>query len=500
VSPDGAWIAYIADGELRKVPAGGGSAITLTDSVMMLARSATWLDDGSIVFVDVMMNLRRVPDVGGPSEIVWTPSGGRHGALPVGLPGGSGVLFKVCDNICPTVQEAWVLDLRSGEARLLFPDVAQSWYAATGHLVYVRPDGSVFAVPFDHRSLEVRGAPIRVLDGVKVDGGLIPDFALSRSGTLLMLAGSSPVGAVWEAAWVERDGTATPIDPDWRFDALTPALSPDGTRLALAMGDEAGWNIWIKQLDRGPLSRLTFDDAWDGRPRWTPDGRAVTFVSERAGQGDLYTKRADGTGPAELLLDLEQPIWEGLWSRDGTWLVARTGGLSDVAGGPDLWRIRPGLDSVAVPLVVTEFDETAATLSPDGRWLAYVSNETGRDEVYVRPLPDTDTGKWQVSTGGGSMPLWAHSGRELFYMNDAREMVAAQVETAPSFAVRERRVLFPIASGYRLSANYTAYDVTPDDRRFVMVRAVSSWNEEAAPGALILVENWFEELKAKVGN
>ena len=194
MSPDGAWIAFITDGQLRKVPAGGGSAITLTDSVQMGIRGATWLDDGSLVFTDAVWSLKRVPDVGGTSDVVWTPDQGRFAVLPVGLPGGRGVLFTVCDANCRAVQEAWVLDLRSGEARILFPEVAQTWYAATGHLVYVRPDGGVFAVPFDLGSLEVSGAPVPVLEGVQVANGIVPDFALSPTGTLLRVAGPAGGG------------------------------------------------------------------------------------------------------------------------------------------------------------------------------------------------------------------------------------------------------------------------------------------------------------------
>jgi Tol biopolymer transport system component len=209
-------------------------------------------------------------------------------------------------------------------------------------------------------------------------------------------------------------------------------MSPDGKRLAVKILSDAGDDIWITELDQGPLSRLTFHGERELRPGWTPDGRSVTFVSDRAGQQDVYVKRADGTGPAELLLDLDVPIWEASWSPDGTWLIVRVGGAAEAQR--DILGIRPGTDSVPVQLAATEFQETAPTLSPDGRWLAYASDETGQQEVYVRPFPETEGGKWQVSTDGGRSPLWAHSGRELFYLNGAGEMVAAQVVTEPSFS------------------------------------------------------------------
>jgi serine/threonine-protein kinase len=289
VSPDGAWIAFIAEGELRKVPVDGGSAITLTDSVQTGVRTAAWLDDGSIVFTDNRWRLSRVPGIGGPMEVVWADSAGRVAILPVGLPDARGVLFTLCTPGCNTVQ-SWVLDLRSGEARMLIPEVAQSWYVATGHLVSVRPDGGVVAVPFDLGSLARRGAPVPVLDGIKVDRGIVPDFTLSKSGTLLLAEGTGGGGILTEAVWVDRVGAVTPVDPDWTFNAVGIAgwaLSPDGTRLAIKILGETGDDIWIKQLPRGSLSRLTFDESPDVRPRWTPDGRSVSFRSPRAGDGEL---------------------------------------------------------------------------------------------------------------------------------------------------------------------------------------------------------------------
>ncbi len=510
VSPDGQWIAFIVDGQLRKVPVGGGSAITLTDSVQTGLRSAAWLDDGTLVYTDLSWRLRRLPDVGGPSEVVFTPEMGLGlGAyLPTAIPGARGVLFAVCrvGSQCQLREEAWVLDLRTGEARMLMSDIARSWYVATGHLVYVRPDGSVFAVPFDLGSLEMRGAPVPILEGVQVERGTSPDFALSETGALLMVAGPGlGQGGEAQVVSVDRSGGATLVDQDWTFVAATfqgIAVSPDGTRLAVNVGEEIGEDIWVKQLDGGPVSRVTFHDAQDSRPRWTPDGQSLVFISQRAGAMDLYVKPADGTGSAEILLDLDPDINEGVWSPDGTWLVIRTGGLASGApGNRDIWGIRPGIDSVPLPLVAAEWDEKALALSPDGKWLAYESNESGTDEVYVRPFPDTEAGKWQVSTNGGTAPVWAHSGRELFYVKppDGRTMMVAAVETEPTFSVGERRELFPLGSEYWLSGQYAAYDVAPDDEHFFLVRRPALGDERVA-GTLIIVDNWFEELKAKVGN
>jgi eukaryotic-like serine/threonine-protein kinase len=183
-----------------------------------------------------------------------------------------------------------------------------------------------------------------------------------------------------------------------------------------------------------------------------------------------------------------------VWSRDGRWLVLRTGGIG---GNRDIWAQRLGVDSAPARLLATDFDERAVSLSPDARWIAYQSDETGRNEVYVRPFPDITAGKWTISLGGGSRPLWSHSGRELFYPDgtDAR-MMAAQIRAGPGgIEVTERRPLFSLAN-YLLSANYTPFDVSADDRRFLMLREVGAANETR--NALIVIENWFEELRERM--
>jgi serine/threonine-protein kinase len=224
------------------------------------------------------------------------------------------------------------------------------------------------------------------------------------------------------------------------------------------------------------------------RAIWSPDGQSLTFISNRAGERDVWMKRADGSGRAELVLDREQQISEVLNSPDGEWLVFREGGYS--AG--DIYRVQASGDAEPVPLVATEAQEREIALSPDGRWLAYVSNRSGRDEVYVRPFPDAMSARWQVSTGGGTEPLWAHSGRELFYRNGASELVAVQVSGNPSFAVGRQDVLFSVAD-YLFGNGRPQYDVNPDDQRFVLLRIGT-----AAGTDPILVEGFVEELKGTV--
>ena len=329
---------------------------------------------------------------------------------------------------------------------------------------------------------------------------------MSSEGTLITGRGAIASSAArYELVWVDRTGRETPVDSTWTFRVTAYggnagwALSPDGGRLAIGLATEAGDDVWIKQLPRGPLSRLTFDPASEYRPRWEPDGRSVTFLSNRASTSALFRRPADGTGADDLVLRLPQSLFEAVSSRDGRWLVVRTGGVQGAAGGRDIFGLRPGADSVPVPLVVTPtFDESAIALSPDGRWLGYESSESGRTEVYVRPFPNTEAGKWQVSIGGGAAPIWAPGGRELFYVNGARQMVAAAVAPGPSLQIGERRVLFRLRDELYLAndEHYTPFDVSPDGRRFIMARRVRA--EAVAATPLIVVQNWFEELNQRL--
>ena len=234
-------------------------------------------------------------------------------------------------------------------------------------------------------------------------------------------------------------------------------------------------------------------------PRWTPDGEYVTFISFREGGSDLYRRRADHTGEAELLLDHERNLAQGFYSPDGEWLVLRTSGGSGVRGGRDILGFRPGVDSVPVPLVVTENDEQAPAVSPDGRWLAYLSDETGRNEVFIRPFPDTDRGKWQVSDGGANAPLWAHNGRELFFENTVTgELEVAEFTTTDDSFERGRvTTLFSVAPFYRSANGGSSYDIGLDDERFLLVRPVPG---TASQEKWVLVQNFFEELKVRVPN
>jgi serine/threonine-protein kinase len=505
-SPDGNWIVFGVGTELRRIPAVGGSATVLTDSMEAQLIGATWLDDGTIAVVAAGWRLGRVPEVGGPLEILVdsvSASGGLAVGRPGALPGSPGVLFKLCDAGCQTRSELWVFEFASGQARMLLPGVAQAWWVPTGHLAYVRQDGAMFGVPFDLGALEVTGPPVPLLDGIRVAIGIVPAAAMSAAGDLVVSLGDGGQGlAGVEGVWLDRTGTATVIDPDWRVNLGGNwgfALSPDGTRLAVKAETDDGADIWIKELDRGPFSRLTFEASPELRPRWTPDGSSVMFLAARGDNQSVYVRNADGTGADSLLLDVGADVWEALYSRDGEWLLFREAGVAGATGMRDIKAIRPGVDSAPVPLLQAPYDEKVPALSPDGRWLAYESDQSGRNEVFVRPFPDVEGGQWQVSTTGGLSPVWAPSGEELFYIDGEQNMMAAQVQTDPTFSRGEQRVLFAINSSYLINGNYTSFDVHPDGERFLMMRIPIAESQDGT-GQVVVAENWFEEVARKMRN
>jgi len=508
-SPDGQWVLYMAPGgggpQLRKIPIGGGASIALADSTSGVSTGAAWLADGTIVYADSKWRLRRIPAAGGAADSVWAPPTGRFDASPRALPDARGVLFTLCDFNCARVREIWALDLRSGQAHRVVSGAVVADYTYLGQLVYVRPDGSVFAAPFDLKSLETTGPAVPVLQGVKVDGSAFAKFALSPGGTLLMMTGRAGSG-LDQFVWVTRAGAATPVDSSWTFDrggsngAWT--LSPDGRRFAADIYTAAGENIWIKELPHGPLSRLTFDSADDYWPHWSPDGRSVTFASNRpirdTARLRAWTKRADGVGEASLLYSSPSAPAVALWSPDGQWLVLRTAGTPAARGGRSILLARPGEDTARALITAgSGYDVTDPQVSPDSRWIAYVSSETGEENVFVRPFPDASAGKWQISTDGGSGPLWAHSGRELFYVDANHDVVDVSVQTTPAFRPGSSHVLFHLdPAEYEIPTWCCQWDIAPGDQRFLMARVVGSGG--SAKQQIILVQNWLEEVKAKV--
>ena len=502
ISPNGGEVAFISAGELRKMPVTGGVAVTLADSAVL---QVAWMDDGLLAYTSrTGLRMMGIPSVGGDPVSLWPNQPDSVGAAyPTALPGSRGLIFKYClRGGCASSLGIWILDLRTGEVHELVPDGIRAWYLESGHLVFVGRSGAVFAAPFDMEALELTGAPVPVLEGVKVQSSIYPDMALTPDGTLLYLLGAGAVqGPEREMVWVSREGMVRPVDPGWTFRTSRNrswALSPDGTRLAIGLHTEEGDDVWIKELDGGTLLRLTHDPAEDAIPRWSRDGQLVYFISGRGvgSRSDLYVQRADGAGDPLPVLVRDTRIWEHAFSPDGEWLVARVGGTTAQTGARNIVAYRLEGDTAEVPLMTSDYDEVSPSLSPDGRWLAYASQETGAWEVYVRPFPDVASGKWPVSRGGGFSPLWAHSGRDLFYLSADSAMMVATVGTGESFQVADRQRLFSLPPGFNVSQRNVLYDVTRDDRQFIGVRDVSSAVEVTAP--LILVEKWLQEVKELV--
>jgi hypothetical protein len=373
-------------------------------------------------------------------------------------------------------------------------------FAPTGHLVYADLTGGLFGVGFDPDRLELLGSPVPL--GAQVPPALgIQPFSLSRSGTFIMVTGApGAAGRRFEMVWVDRTGRETPLDTSWTFRLTTAAnnhgwaLSPDGSKIAIGLAEGTNDDIWVKPLPRGAPYRVTYDPGSDFRPRWTPDGRFVTFIGGRTPTG-FYRRRADGAGADSLLLG--GLLDEAVISPGGDWMVLRQGSVGAVAGGRNITALRIGTDTAPRPLIVSEFDEEAVAISPDGKWIAYQSDETGRTEIFLRPFPDTDAGKRQVSSGGGIAPLWSRDGRELFYLSGGDDMMAVRVAPGATIDIGDPTVLFHVRRELLApeATWYTPWDVAADGR-FLMVRGVGG--DEGEPSAIVVAEHWVEELKAKM--
>ncbi len=491
-SPDGEWIGFWMDGRLTKIPTGGGATVTIADSAQRVEPAGAWLDDGSILFARGE-RVMRVHEDGGPVTVASTDS--VPGLwYPFPLPGARGALFSSCSGDCDYV-EIRVLDLDSGRIRTLFEGALSAGYVGTGHVVYTRPDGGLYATRFDVGSLEPHGTTVKVLDGVATNGP-VTHVSISTGGTLLYMSGPQIGGfGLGEASWVARDGTSTPVDPDWLFlpgQESGLALSPDGSLLAIGISDGPNIDVWIKRLPSGPFFRHTFAESINDRPSWSPDGRSLLFVSRSAQGCELWSRPIDGTGPPEPVLAGHDACL-GRWSPDGNWIVYQEGDPRGRSG--NLMAIRSSSEAAPIELAATEFHETSPELSPDGRWLAYASDESGRLEVYLRPFPNVRDGKWLVSRQGGAMPLWSRDSDELFFIDGAGRLVAAELDGG-SVPTTTNRVLFDMSQQYAGISNDRAgirlFDVTADGR-FLAVRPAGA-SRMGDPVDVVLVENWSAEL------
>ena len=495
VSPDGEWVGFLTTRTtLRKVSILGGPPVLLTESPGGGILGASWGTDNQIVFGTGRGGLFRVSAGGGEPEALTTldpERGNERHTWPFIIPGREAVLFVASTGLPLTTGQLAVLDLDTGEVTQLGLAGVSPHYVSTGHLVYAAEDGSVRAVPFDVTSLKVTGNPVPLVEGVTVKNSGAADFSISDNGRLVYAVGASQATVPSFLVWVDRGGRASPVvDQQALYDS--PRISPDGSRVAVMIDDRVNQDIWVINADRGTRTRLTSDPGADRHPLWIPDGTRITFSSNRGGgTNSLYWMAADGSGSAERLTESQSNQGATSWSSDGATLA-----FYDVGSTYDIYTLIPGEEPVRFQQ--TAFRERGPTFSPDGRWLAYSSNETGRDEVYVTPYPGPG-GTTVVSTTGGRSPRWTADGRELFYRN-GDEMLVVAMETEPSLQVGTPQALFA-GSFVREQSNQGAhnYDVARDGQRFAMMETVGQTNaEDAAPPQITVVLNWFEELTARV--
>ncbi|MGH7511298.1 MAG: protein kinase domain-containing protein, partial [Gemmatimonadales bacterium] len=494
-SPDGQRVGFVKEGTVVRIASlSGAPTVTLIDKAN--TTSSDWGADGYVYF-EVDSGLARMRASGGSVEPVYKISPERKEIATEWvsvLPGASGVLFRLRHaGQGPADFEIMAMALPHGTPHTLIRGIFAR-YSPTGHILVITADGKLIAIPFDLKKLELTGPPIALLEGIGVRAnGFNIDFTLAANGTVAYTTGGT-LGSR-RVVWVSREGAIAPVDPNWDPQGVIESayLSPDGKSVAVGLQRDGRRDIWVKRLPDGPFSRITFGDTSSVRPTWSPDGKDVLYITDRAGggAGSAYIHRADGTGVPRLLLHSPLDFGQLAPTRDGRWLLFRSAATG--SGNGDILGLKAG-DTTLVPLVATSAAELFPAVSPDGRWLAYGSNESGTTEVYVRPFPETASAKWQVSTAGGSEPTWSPNGRELLYLNGKGEMVSAEITPGVAFGVGRQRSLFSATELYR-PGPIPMYSVSPDGQRFLMVRE----SEASQQSELVIAENWLQQLKGQTG-
>jgi len=497
-SPDGQWVGYWsqADSKLKKISINGGAPVELCDVTAVYG--AIWYTDNTIVYADYYGGgIKRVSSNGGTAETLVK---GRV-VSPQLLPGGKSILFT---DITSQPYKIVLQSLETGERKELFTGYLAK-YLPTGHLIYWLPS-NIFAVPFDLEKLETTGGQVPVVQGA---GNY---YAISDFGNLVYIPERTSASGIATAAqrtlvWVDLKGNEEPLAAEPNAYQFC-RISPDGTKVALGIGPAGNHDIYILDLDRGTMPKLTFDEADDYFPLWTPDGQRIVFYSGRE-KGDIYWKAANNTGGVDKLLTLSaQASYPFSWSHDGNTLVTQEISTSPLHIG--IATLSMEGDRERHPLLQEKHNVFYPQVSPDGNWIAYQSDESGQIEVYVRPFPDVDRGgQWMVSNGGGNSPLWSPDGKELYYRK-RETTLAVPFETEPTFSLGKPKTLFggkyDSISLSAMDIQYTLWDIHPDGKRFLMVKPPTATTgkpseEESTttgPIKINIVLNWFEELKEKV--
>jgi serine/threonine-protein kinase len=496
-SPDGQWIGFVTSSELRKVPVSGGTPITLCP--VSRSRGATWTSDGMIVFAaSPDSGLSEVPAVGGEPKPITTLDTGRKETThrwPQVLPGGKAVLFTAHTQSIGNFDQAAieVVVLATGERKVIHRGGSFGRYVPSGHIVYLNK-GTIFALPFDVDRLEATGSPAPVVQNVTAsDAEGAAQLTFSDTGLMAYVRGTTAIPR-YPIAWVDRNGRSSKLlDEEGAY--ATPRLSPDGKRLALTMLRDANWDIWVYDLERQVMTRLTFDKGADTEQIWSPDGRDLIFTSTRSGPDSLFRKPSDGSGQEVQVAKLDTPMWASTWRPDGSEV-----GFMTTEPGFDIGVIAPGSKDKPQMVAKSQFSETDPMFSYDGRWIAYSSNESGQIEIYVQSYP-AGGGRWQVSDGGGAFPRWSANGKELFYRSRDGIMAVPIDTSGGTLKTGSPRALFTGAfrgglSGISIAGQtFADYDVTRDGQRFVMF-PTGSTTETARAGLVTVVSSWFDDLSA----
>jgi serine/threonine-protein kinase len=479
-SPDGQWVGFWQAGQLKKVSIAGGAPVVLCAAGR--PSGASWGDDDTIVFSTGPEGIFRVPGAGGtPAVAVQVPQG--DGALDVQiLPHSHDVLYTLRTLTDATADQIVAQSLDGGAQRVVVQHGFDGLYLPTGHLLYVNA-GTLVAVPFNRGTLTVSGAPVPLVEGVQLSlRSAFAQFNVSETGALVFM----PAERVRRTlVWVDRQGGEELVPAEPRAYA-SPRISPDGTRVAVVLLQDQDQAVWVWNLAKASLTRLTFALRSDF-PIWSPDGRYVLF---RSNEG-IQRQTVEGGSNAERLIQPLLQTFPDALTPDGKSL------LVDQRDQKEQWDVDlVSMDGnhTSTALLTRPYNEQFAEVSPDGRWIAYQSNESGREEIYVRPFPKVDEARWQISSGGGRTPVWAHSGRELFYLSPEGRMMSVAVHGQPGFSAGTPTTLFE--RSYEIpNVGGRQFDVAPDGRRFLMMKQSDQTKE---PGRLIVVENWFTELQQRV--
>jgi serine/threonine-protein kinase len=495
-SPDGLWVGFIdSNTTLKKIAMNGGPATTLA-TLDGGSRGAVWLPDDTIVLATAAAGtgLQQVSAGGGPVTVLTRPDR-EHGegdhVWPEALPGGEAVLFTIVPATGGVdAAQIAVFDRKTKEKTVVLRGGSHARYVASGHLLFYA-GGALRAVAFDARTRTTRGTPTPVVSEV-VTTGAAPaggvEAGVATDGTMIYVRGR-PVSVQRGLVWVDREGRETPLSAPPRAYDL-PRVSPDGSRIVVWATDQEN-DLWIWDMARLSLTRLTFAPGVDLFPVWTPDGRRVLFSSSRDGIANLYAQAADGSGTAERLTTSPNPQNSTAVTPDGTKLI-----FTELAPGTrgDVLQVNLTGGLAVTPLVQTPADERNGVVSPDGRWLAYEADDSGRMEIYVRPYPEVSRGRWQVSSGGGQQPRWSRDGHELFFASPQDALLHIIVENGPSWRAGTPSVVLREGTLFAAAgAGGATYDVSPDGRRFLVVKEAADLS--VAPPQIIVVQHFDEVLK-----